>query len=526
MKRKFLPIISLMLTFLIGLIALQFYWISNALKVKENNFDQAVNKSINEVVGSLEKVECVSAISACINVSGKKRICILKNSNNDSLNQKIYNKIIISNTDNDTSHLFQMQTGNDSTFSMNCICLNNPKICPMHCGFSNLKKKGGMKSLGKKIKNLVSGKTNFVEGIVNELLRFEEDIDIKERINPGLIDTFIAQKLNENGLSIDYQFGIYDEENNKFIFCDSAVNRTDLNTSKFKAQLFPNDFFLSPHTLVLNFPNQKKYLLKEMGFVLGTSGILIIGIIFTFVYTLLILFKQKKLSDMKNDFINNMTHEFKTPLSTISLASQALSDPEITQDTERINRLSKVIREENQRLTNQTERILQLATMEKGNIKLDLKQLDMHELINEASSSFEMQIKEKNGEIIIDTNAKNFVIEGDRVHLYNIIQNLIDNAIKYTVAQPDIKITTLNSANCFVLKVSDNGIGMSKESIKNIFDKFYRVPTGNIHDVKGFGLGLCYVQALVKAHNGEINVKSEPNKGSEFELKFPFNQHA
>jgi two-component system phosphate regulon sensor histidine kinase PhoR len=253
---------------------------------------------------------------------------------------------------------------------------------------------------------------------------------------------------------------------------------------------------------------------------MGTTGGLLIVLIFCFGYTIFSILKQKKVSEMKIDFINNMTHEFKTPVSTIMIASEALKDREITNDQNRVLRLANIIFEENERLGSHIERVLNIARIEKNDFKLDKKPLDVNDMIAVVLDSMALKLHKCNAKTILELEAENAVIVADELHFSNVLYNLIDNAIKYSHENPEITISTFNKNGQVVIKVADKGIGMSRDQQTKIFEQFYRIPTGNLHDVKGFGLGLSYVNTIVKRLNGSISVKSEREKGSEFELKF------
>ena len=231
--------------------------------------------------------------------------------------------------------------------------------------------------------------------------------------------------------------------------------------------------------------------------------------------------KQKKLSIIKNDFINNMTHELKTPISTISLASQMLRDNSVNNTPSAIERISGVIFDESKRLSMQVEKVLQQAVFNEGRLKLKFKSFDMHELIDTVTQNFEIRVNSLNGHITVNKNATRFTIYGDHVHITNVLFNLLDNAVKYSKEKPEIEVTTENRKNKLEVSVKDNGIGIAKEHQKQIFERFYRVPTGNVHDVKGFGLGLHYVRKIVEAHNGTIDIESVLNKGTKFIINFP-----
>src|SRR5690606_17859859 len=240
-----------------------------------------------------------------------------------------------------------------------------------------------------------------------------------------------------------------------------------------------------------------------------------------FTYIILTILRQKKLSEMKTDFINNMTHEFKTPVATIMIASESLKDPEIMEDKARVKRLAWIIYDENIRLGDHIERVLNIARIDKGDLELEKETINVNDLIEGVVDSMDLQLKRKNAEIKLKLEATNALVLGDELHLSNVIFNLLDNAIKYRNKESNIEIITKNRNHSLYINIIDDGIGMSKEQLTKIFDQFYRVPTGNLHDVKGFGLGLSYVQDIVKRMNGTVKAKSELNKGTEFEIILP-----
>jgi two-component system phosphate regulon sensor histidine kinase PhoR len=224
---------------------------------------------------------------------------------------------------------------------------------------------------------------------------------------------------------------------------------------------------------------------------------------------------------MKTDFINNMTHEFKTPIATISLASDSVLSPTIMKDEQKVRKFIRIIKEENTRMLNQVEKVLQIARIDKKNFELRKTRIELHELIKKAVEHSQLNIEKKGGEIILELNASLTELLADQTHISNIIHNILDNAIKYTPEKPHIVVSTKNLLNGIEMIIKDNGVGMSKEARKHIFDKFYRIPTGNVHNIKGFGLGLSYVKAMVEAHEGKVSVKSELGKGSELIIFFP-----
>ena len=247
------------------------------------------------------------------------------------------------------------------------------------------------------------------------------------------------------------------------------------------------------------------------------TGIVIVG----FYYTIYVILHQKKLSEMKNDFLNNMTHEFKTPIATISLATDAIRNLIKNQHPEKAERFIKIIKEENERMDSQVGKVLQMARSDKNEFNLNIEEIDVHDIVNRAAERIALQIEQKNGNLSVDFQSKNYVIEADETHFTNVIYNLLDNANKYSPEKPEIKLKVIDSSGGIKISVEDKGLGISKEARKFIFDKFFRVTTGDVHDIKGFGLGLSYVKAIVTAHDGHIEVKSEPHKGSIFTIFFP-----
>jgi two-component system phosphate regulon sensor histidine kinase PhoR len=288
--------------------------------------------------------------------------------------------------------------------------------------------------------------------------------------------------------------------------------------------LFQNDLNgAKPNYLYVYFPKRSGYLLRETGFTIIPTVILTAFLIAIFVYTIMVIFRQKKLSNIKNDFINNMTHELKTPISTISLASQMLQDNTISNTPGTIAHISQVINQESKRLSYQVEKVLQMAIFNEGRLKLRFHEFELNDLVRTVISNFELRVKNKNGVLNADLKALNDKILGDEVHITNVVFNLLDNAVKYSPENPEISVATESRKESVILSVADKGIGIPKEHQDQIFERFFRVPTGNVHDVKGFGLGLSYVKKIVDAHNGKIIVESTLHKGTKFSIYFPLN---
>jgi two-component system phosphate regulon sensor histidine kinase PhoR len=270
----------------------------------------------------------------------------------------------------------------------------------------------------------------------------------------------------------------------------------------------------------VQFPNREAQILNQMGIWSFSSAVLVVVFVF-FGYTLFVILKQKRLSEIQKDFINNMTHEFKTPISTIAVSTEVLKDTNIVQQPERLLQYATIIENENKRLKQHVERVLQMAKLDKEDVGLKKETVNLHEIIQEVVQSIDLALQERQGSIQLNLNAPSSNLPADRHHLTNVIFNLLDNALKYCTSKPSITIRTELIGNNFSLTIEDNGIGISDENKRRIFQKFYRVPTGNVHDVKGFGLGLHYVKQIVEAHRGRITVASEPGKGCAFTILLP-----
>jgi len=361
-----------------------------------------------------------------------------------------------------------------------------------------------------------------------------------ERLDLAAIDAYLDQELKNRGIQIDYNYGVLSYVGKNYIIMDghyvfaeslTEVSNTGINrgldNTPYRVDLFKDpDKLFSPGSLLIYFPLQGRTVWESVWQMLAGSFIFTMLILICFSYTILVIFRQKKLSEMKTDFINNMTHEFKTPIATISLASDSITNPTILKDPEKVTRFANIIKQENKRMLNQVEKVLQMALIDKSAIKLNISEVDIHQVVQQAADHISLQLEPKSGSIQCHLNATNPIVLGDITHISNVIHNLLDNANKYTPVAPYITITTQNKSNAVEVCIQDNGIGMTKEQIKYIYEKFYRVPTGNLHDVKGFGLGLAYVKSAMEAHKGSVSVKSEPGKGSSFYLLFPLDKDA
>jgi two-component system phosphate regulon sensor histidine kinase PhoR len=364
--------------------------------------------------------------------------------------------------------------------------------------------------------------TSVIANLADEYQKSNEPL--AKRLNPFWVDSLLRFELHNKGIFLPFNYSVSTFNSDSLLYTNvsygNGSNANIIPANTYQVPIFTKEVINDPGRIKISFPQKNSLILEKMTASMATSGALLLVLIICFGYTIFSILRQKKISEMKMDFINNMTHEFKTPVSTIMIASEALKDQEIMGDKGRVARLANIIFEENQRLGNHIERVLNIARIEKNEFKLDIKKLDVNEMVTTVLDSMSLKLQKYQVVANLHLEAQNPMIEADELHFSNVLYNLIDNAIKYSPNVPEITISTFNKNDEVVIRVADKGIGMNRDQQAKIFEQFYRIPTGNLHDVKGFGLGLSYVNTIVKKLNGTISVKSEKEKGSEFELKF------
>lgn len=490
---------------LLALIGIQAFWIINDFRAKDELFSEKVNDALNNTSSVLAKLDTSGGyITTRISRQG------IRNPNGDD-----WRMVENISTDN---------AGQQSSM------ISSRYVSMEYLNGLDSSAKNFLQKVLKQKNNLQASKNDlFNQNTGNNIFRMEYSFDsynnYKQKIDTTKLDSILTTELRKNNINIKYNYHItslYPGSPHHSDLTQAESMRDSLGVEIYKKNLSPANRFVDPVYLIIHFPGQQRYVFKSMWGSLIVSAVVILILIFSFYYIMVSNLKQKKLSQIKNDFISNMTHEFKTPISTISLASEMLSDSSINQTPDKQQRFLKMIRDENKRLSVLVESILQTSILDKGEFKLKPTELDVHEIINTAISNTQLLIAQKQGTINTFLKAQHYKVYADRVHLTNIIFNLIDNAIKYTRDVPQIDITTQNTAEGIMIEIKDNGIGISKENQRKIFDKFYRVPTGNVHNVKGFGLGLSYVLAVIIKHGGTISVDSELGRGSTFKLHLPF----
>ncbi len=593
-KRSIGIIIGLMSFALLGVVAIQLYFLHESYKLQSQLFDHDVKEALNNVADKLTKQDAINFLNSKVqeqdqthknqeNVNAETADNVEHFVTNDSLHKPVksptvedrrlahlrdslYQTILNQKLDEDlagTSVQVQMEqyidefgivrlrpsgaqvvqvartrgklhkwdtlrlVYTDPQFGLQTVIKKvlDPQWKAQQARLQNVRKMHNVEEMIQAAgrQNLqAGGNPNIIQMLNEEYQKTGEPL--KNRINPLTVDSLLRIELVAKGISIDYSYEVSTANTDSVIFT-KAINAANgmpvfLAAEAYNAPIFPKEVLTDQGTLKIYFPQKNKAILSTMTASMATTAGLLFVLIFCFGYILFAIIRQKKVSQMKTDFINNMTHEFKTPVSTIMIASDALRDNELTEDKSRITRLANIIYEENARLGSHIERVLNIARIDNNDFKLDKKPVDINEMVALVVDSMELKLKKSNAIINLHLDANNAIIKADELHFSNLLYNLIDNAIKYSKDQPEITVSTLNKNGHVIIRVSDKGIGMSRDQQTKIFEQFYRIPTGNLHDVKGFGLGLSYVNTIVKRLNGTIGVRSEKDKGSEFELKF------
>ncbi|MFN8240642.1 MAG: HAMP domain-containing sensor histidine kinase [Bacteroidales bacterium] len=515
MKRKAIVMLAVFFFLAIsGLILIQLYWIKNAIDIHDQEFRYQVNKALESVVLKLEEKEILKKIEEAVKMNPSDSVTAIFQSNS-SLARKLKGY-------QPRSELMQIY---GLTEQSEPIVIDKPgqKIIISSediTGFSNEDmQEAGDGEIKAGISDRLSSKIVTLEGLLDKV--FREVPEIKDRIDPVRLNSEIQEALSNVGIRLKYEFAIRSGRSGT-IWKTPGYSEI-MRANRFMRQMFPNDPVPGQNWIVLYFMQETQYKFEKIGVLGSLSVAFTLMLILLSTGTFIVIFRQKKISEIRNDFINNMTHELKTPISTISLASQMLGDKSIPPEMKDPDNLARVISDESTRLRFHVEKVLQMAISERARLKLKLVETDIHSLINKLIDNFSLQIKSCNGVIKKDLNSTEHYCMVDEVHFMNALSNIVENAIKYSKEPPEITISTRNAKRGMLISVEDNGIGIRKEDLKRIFDKFYRVPSGNIHNVKGFGLGLSYVKKVIDDHNGRIKAESQPGKGSRFTIFIPKN---
>lgn len=518
---------------LVGIIGVQVVWIKNAIGIRNDSFDNNAIAGIQEAVKSIEMSHKTNFLNDFMSMTGTDSYnCFesgatgyLKHETVTSYGEEGNANISISN------RTYSKEAGKDAVIISYDTVIKvdeSPVIVPLPdnpgkmtivpqnkiAGHPYIKEKDFLNWIRKRANEFQS----MSDQMISEIYQWEKTMDL----DPREIDFALKKSLAFSGINTPFKFAIIKNGS----VSDESYSRTECNNflkSKYMVPLFPDNIIRRDINLSVVFPERTNYVMGSMSWILFASLLFSLIILATFGFSLYFIVYQKKTSEMKSDFINNMTHEFKTPIATISLAADTIVNRKIIGDELKIRHFISMIKKENSRMNKKVETILQMASLDKQEIEFKFESVSIHKIIRKAVDSFDILVQQKHGTINLRLDASNSEIYGDSEHLYNLINNLLDNAVKYSADNLEINVETKNNRDGVVISVRDNGMGMSKSVQNKIFERFYRQTGGNIHNVKGFGLGLNYVQSIVEAHKGTITVSSEPGKGSDFEVFLPFN---
>jgi len=524
-KSTFYTLIVIAAIALAGLIGVQAYWINHAYGIKEQQFVQLVNTTLNGITEDVQRYETIQIIQEL-----DMPLPFQRNLKTKGAQKSLLDTIIAGKKQLEVPHP-KISNEEKATFWNNAVRnywrpysvveYNFMEISAQFDPSSSNVQISGSSSISMTTPSLSPEQRRLRRRMLAEATdaRLQQpDFKLEDRISHEDMDYIIHSEMKMSQVHIPFEYAVFGKNGQDKIYQSENYNPQKENHI-FRASLFPFDQIESPpYYLNVYFPKQGNYLFKSIGFMSISSIVLTLVVILAFSATVFQMQRQKKITSIRTDFVNNVTHELKTPISTISLASQMLNDKSIPNESKNYDHLSMVIADESKRLSHQVEKILQMAIFDRGTLMIKLKELDIHELASMVVRNMMIQVKNKNGQIVEHLDAVNSVAEVDEVHFTNVMFNLIDNAIKYSNGRPDITVSTADTPDGLSVSIQDRGIGISKADQKRIFDQFYRVSTGNVHNVKGFGLGLSYVKNVVKAHNGTIDVESELGRGTRFTI--------
>ena len=609
MKKKVLNIIITFICISLGgIVAVQYFWIRNAIEVKEAQFNRSVNEALSAVVNKLETREDIvylrknlvgDSIHELVQSFSKDPILALNDKLDSLLKADENNRppfprhrqprpdIFMDENFNINAQVIHLDTiirqyqnpgiltqefPNGFTIEWNSefdgnrmdsmIMANQERLASMqlqlmvphpgHPQGPHQKRRGGNQAPQRPVPpedplaifniqrtieqdnpnpvlfhndmRIITKKAKKIKDVIQKMAREMEvkTIPVEKRINKENLEASLSKELAEKDIKNPFEYAVITSSpgQNK-VPIKSAGFQIDKKNQVHRVSLFPNDLFRKTDSLLLYFPEQGSIILKSL------SGLMLVSLFFTLIIILssilaiMTMLRQKKISDIKTDFINNMTHEFKTPIATISIAVDSINNPKVIEVPDRIKSFTRIIKEENNRMNSRVEQVLQMALLDSSEFRLNLIPVDINALVQKVAGNLRLQVENREGTLEVSPLAANAIVEADEIHLSNVIMNLLDNANKYSPGKPEIRVTTENNGPAVDITVEDKGLGMNPETQRKIFEKFYRLPSGNIHNVKGFGLGLSYARAIVLAHKGEIRVRSEAGKGSTFVVSLP-----
>ncbi len=525
MSKRFITIIILLLSVsLIGAVVLQSLWINNEWQSKRENFDRDVQEALNKVADRLEKDETVSFLNQRFNFGKQPGVLVRSatvKSDTDGFTQMRYGSHVEFHS-HGIFNIFDTLHKQSEEFLISDS--NNEE--DVNAGLQSLlvTQFGLLNNSMDPVQGRIQAKSHQLNEVLKQMVMEWSmfNVPIEQRLDIYSLHEMIRGELIKKGIKLPFQFGVISGQNSNVSNLRSPQFSPRMVMTSFSAPLFPNDISFRSDRLLVFFNDVRPYFMRSLWWMILLSILMSLIFTGTFGAAIYVILKQKKLSEIKTDFINNMTHEFKTPIATISLAVDSINNPKVLEDKSRIHYYTDIIGRENHRMNSQVEHILQMALLDKENFELNEQLLNVNELIEQVAQHFQFQIESRGGTLDLLLRASSPYILADEIHLTNVFHNLVDNAAKYSSGSPHITITTEHANEELLITVEDHGIGMSSDTQRKIFEKFYREQSGNIHNVKGFGLGLAYVKTIVLKHGGSISVKSDLGKGSRFTLRLPY----
>ncbi|MDB4582253.1 HAMP domain-containing histidine kinase [Draconibacterium sp.] len=577
-KKIFTGLVILMGISILGIIAVQLIWMNNALRVKNEMFNRGVNDAIHKTINKLEDIHNVGVVHNMLftddslswihedekefefdvdedmewhvapesirvfhnNSPEKKRPVRIIREFAPGKNEAVIEIKVDENDENSTSvQSFSYYINSDPIKASEIvdekqldrdeiIIINKDTIFSDVDSLYQISKiridslltnLDTFAILKPEISKRVRLKAGTLKRVANKMVTEVSTWDVR-KIDTNRIYEVLKMELQENNIPIGFEFGIVRDSIVEFPM--EVTDSAKVANTVFQANLYPNDIFQKNIKLVVFFPERDSFIYRSLNWLLIASFLFSLFILVTFSLSIFFILRQKKISEMKSDFINNMTHEFKTPIATISVATDSINNDKVVKDPDKIRYFTGMIKKENARMNRHVEDILTIARLDKKDFEFNWEAINVHDLIEDAIQGIVLQVEKRGGKIDAILEAANSMITTDKMHCTNVVYNLLDNAIKYSTDKPEIKVSTTNKTNGVLILVEDNGIGMTKAVQNKIFERFYRQTIGNVHNVKGFGLGLSYVKAVLEANQGTISVQSEPGNGSKFELFLPF----
>ena len=496
----------------LGLLYLQFSYVEEMVKMKKEQFDESVNRSLYQASRNLEMNETLRYLEKDVQATERRAFSqdsMMVDGLDGTIKQS--HQFAVAADDGTVYSSFQLKT-----FEMKPASV--PKAMILRKDKSSLSE--AAKSMQEIVRNRYVYQKALLDEVVYNILYTASDKPLKERINFRMLDQDIRAELMNNGVNIPYHFTVSTSDGREVYRCPDYTDEGEKYS--YTQLLFRNDPQSKMGVVKIHFPDMSSYIFSSVRFMIP-SLVFTLVLLITFIFTIVLIFRQKRYTEIKNDFINNMTHELKTPIASISLAAQMMNDDSVTKSEQMTKHLGGIIADESKRLRFLVEKVLQMSMFDKKSVVFKKKQLDLNEMVETIASTFSLRVEHTGGKIYTQIEAVDSGIYVDEVHFQNAITNLMDNAVKYRKPEEplDIYIRTWNDHDRLLLSIRDTGQGIKKENIKKIFDKFYRVHTGNKHDVKGFGLGLAYVKKVVDLHQGEIKCESDLGKGTKFTISLP-----